>query len=72
MEDLKNILLEIRPDINLESNSLIDDGSLDSFDIVTLVSEIIDKFNVNISVEDIISENFNSVQSIYALIERLK
>ena len=72
MEELKNILLEIRPDIDLENESLVEDGSLDSFDIVTLVSEIIDKFGVNISVEDIVPDNFNSVQSIYDLIERLK
>ena len=72
MDQLQKLLMEIRPDIDLDSNRLVDDGYLDSFDIVTLVSEIIQEFGVDINVEDIVPENFNSVEAIYALIERLK
>ena len=72
MEEIIEILKEIRPEINVNSNTLVDDGLLDSFDIVTLVSELIDNFNVDISVEDIIPENFNSVEAINELIERKK
>lgn len=70
MEELINILKNIRPEIDTQSKALIDDGLLDSFDIVTLVGELIDTFNVDISVEDIVPENFNSLEAINKLIER--
>ena len=50
MEKLQNLLMEIRPDIDLDSDRLVEDGYLDSFDIVTLVSEIMQEFGVEISV----------------------
>ncbi len=70
MEKLIEILKGIRPDINVESKSLVDDEELDSFDIVSLVSEIIDAFGVELSVEDIIPDNFNSVEAMMNLIEK--
>lgn len=72
MERLIEILKGIRPNINIESTTLVDDEELDSFDIVTLVSEIIDAFNVELNVDDIVPENFNSVEAIYKLIESKK
>lgn len=72
MDKIKKILKEIRPDIDLECKTLVNDGVLDSFDIVTLISEIIAEFDVEINVEDIVPENFNSVEAIYNLVERLK
>ena len=70
MERLKQILGDICPGIDLESQTMIDDGLIDSFDMVALVSEMMDEFGVNISIEDIIPENFNSVAAMQALIER--
>ncbi len=72
MEKLKEILRELRPDIDLEEKAFVDDGVLDSFDIVTLVGEIVDAFGVEITVEDIIPENFNSVDAIMELINKKK
>ena len=72
MEEIIKILKEIRPEIDVNSKALVDEGLLDSFDIVTLVSELIDYFKVDITVEDIIPDNFNSVDSIKGLIERKK
>ncbi len=72
MEKLEEILRELRPDIDLEGKAFVDDGVLDSFDIVTLVGEIVDAFGVEIAVEDIIPENFNSVDAIMELINRKK
>ena len=72
MEKLVEILKEIRPNINIDSTSLVDDGELDSFDIVTLVSEIIDAFNVELNVDDIVPDNFNSVEAMLRLIESKK
>jgi len=72
MDELIRILKEIRPNINVESNSLVDDGELDSFDIVTLVSEIMDAFNIELNVDDIIPDNFNSVEAMMNLINGKK
>ena len=46
-------------------------GILDSFDVVTLVAEIDDNFDVQIPAEELIPDNFNSAESLYALIQRL-
>ena len=73
MNELLNLLKENCPGVDFEnSNSLVDDEILESLDIVTIVSAIMDEYNVEISVEDLIPENFNSVSAMYDLITRLK
>ena len=72
MEELLNILAELHPDVDFETEEhLIDDGILDSFDIVTLVAEIDGEFDVQIPAEELIPDNFNSAKALYALVERL-
>ncbi|MBO5083100.1 MAG: acyl carrier protein [Lachnospiraceae bacterium] len=73
MEQLLEILSDLHPEVDFEEcDTLIDDGILDSFDIVSLISEINEEFDVVISAEHIIPENFNSAEALYALIERLE
>ena len=73
MEDLMEILRELRPDVDFErETALIDDGILGSFDITALVNEIMDVFDVEISMADLEPENFNSAEAIYDYIQSLK
>ena len=73
MDKLLEILKEIRPDVNFENETeLIDDGILDSFDVVSIISEIDDAFGVQIRINELDPENFNSAEAIWNLIEKLK
>ena len=73
MEKLLKILKELRPDIDFRlNNKLIDEEILDSFDIVTIVGEINIEFDVEIGVNDLLPENFNSASNMMELINRLK
>ena len=72
-ERLLKILSELRPEVDFTSETaLVDDGILDSLDMVALVTEINDEFDVRIGIENLVPENFNSVDSIIELIERLQ
>lgn len=73
MDELMNILTELHPDIDFTTeDGLIDNGILDSFDIVTLAAEIDDRIGVSIPAEELLPENFNSADAIFALLERLQ
>ncbi|MBO7175744.1 MAG: acyl carrier protein [Clostridia bacterium] len=72
MEQLLEILKELHEDVDFETEEgLVDDGILDSLDIVTLITEINDAFDISIPAEEIIPDNFNSAAAIWALIEKL-
>ena len=72
MEILLNILNELHSDVDFSTaTDLVDDGILDSLDIVTLVTEIDAAYGVTIPAEEIIPENFNSAEALMALIRRL-
>ena len=72
MEKLLEILSELHSDVDFENTEdLVDDGILDSLDIVTLVTEIDAEFGVTIPAEEIIPENFNSAKALMELISRL-
>lgn len=73
MEELIKILEEIQPGVDYKTcRTLIDDHILDSFGILSLVSEIEDSFDIEVSPAELIPENFNSVESLWAMIERLR
>ena len=62
----------VRPDVDFENETaLIDDGILDSFDVVAIISEIDDLFDVQIRINELDPENFNSADSIWNLIKKL-
>jgi len=70
MDQLMEILGSIRPDLDFENQDrLIDDKLLDSFSIISIISEINVVFDININAADILPENFNSVDAIWRLIE---
>lgn len=73
MDKILEILDEVRPDVDFENEKLlIDDGILDSFDIITIVSSFNDEFDVEIDVEDLEPYNFNTVEAMKELIEKLQ
>lgn len=73
MEKLLELLKGIRPDVDFENETaLIDDGILDSFDVVSIISEIDEVFDVQIRINELDPENFNSMESIWNLIQKLK
>lgn len=73
MEKLLELLHSIRPDVDFENEKeLIDDGILDSFDVVSIISEIEDVFGVQIRITELDPENFNSVENIWELIQQLQ
>ncbi len=73
MDELMEILSELRPDVDFENETaLIDDGVLDSFDIVALVGELNDAFDIEIKPNNLVPDNFNSAEAMMALIEQLQ
>lgn len=73
MEELLEILQEIKPGIDFTScTNLIEDGYLTSFDIVMLISEISQQLEIEITANEILPENFTTVDSIYQMLQRLE
>ena len=73
MDELMEILEEIKPDVDFAAcDTLIDDGILDSFDILNLVSELNDAFDIEITPVDIVPENFNSAEALWKMVKRLQ
>lgn len=73
MEKLLELLRDINPDVDYETNDhLVDDGILTSFELVMLVTQIGDEFEISIPSEAITPEHFNSAGAIMDLIEELR
>ena len=72
MEKLLEILEDIPPDADYETcTTLIDDGILDSFAILSIVAELEDVFGISVTPAEIVPENFNSAQALWAMVQRL-
>ena len=73
MEELLELLKDVRDDVDFDScTDLIDGKILTSFDIIQIISVIDEEYDVEIPAKEIIPENFNSAQAIYDMIQRLK
>ena len=73
MDKLLEILKELKPDVDFNAQkALIDDEVFDSFDIVQLVGEISETFEIDVPPNEILPENFNSADSMWQMIQRLK
>lgn len=73
MEQIMDILKGIRADVDfVREKKLIDDGILDSFDIISIVSEFNDAFDIEIDVDELEPHNFNTVEAMQELILRLQ
>ena len=73
MEELISILEEIQPDADYETcETLIDDNILDSFDMLSLISELNDAYDIKIRPGDMNLKNFDSAEKILALVTRLQ
>jgi acyl carrier protein len=71
MKQLPDILKEIRPEFDFTtSNNFMEDGMLDSFDMVTLVSTLDKTYGISIQGTDIVPENFQNLQTIEALLRK--
>jgi acyl carrier protein len=72
MERILEILTSIRGDIDFEKETrLIDDGILDSFDIVSIVAELCEEYDVTITIDQLEPENFNSAAAMLALVNSI-
>ncbi|MBQ7273895.1 MAG: acyl carrier protein [Clostridiales bacterium] len=73
MDELIEILKDLHSDVDFDTcTTLIDDKILDSFDIVSIVSEVNDRFDVAIPAKELVPENFNSAKALWDLITRLE
>lgn len=73
MNELLEILNEIDDTIDYEKETgLIDDHLLDSFAIISLVSELEDAFDISIDAAEMTPENFNSAANLWKMVERLQ
>lgn len=73
MEEILRILEDIQPDADYENcTTLIDDGILSSFDVISIVGELEDTYGIRILPVEIVPANFNSARAIYAMVERLR
>ncbi|MEA4891901.1 MAG: acyl carrier protein [Peptococcaceae bacterium] len=71
-DELLAILEDLHSEIDFRTaTALIDDKILDSFDIVTIITEINSDYGITIPAGEIVPENFNSAQALYRLVQRL-
>lgn len=64
-EKIMEILKDVRPDVDFENEkALVDDEIIESFDVISIVTTLMDEFDIFIDADDIEPENFNSFEEI--------
>ena len=72
MEEIIEILEDLKPGVDFKSQQhLIDDQIIESMMMLQLVSALNDEFDVEITPKDLVPENFQTVDAIYALVQQL-
>ena len=72
-EKINAILKNIKPTKDLANvEDIIEGGYLDSFELMSLIAQLSDGFEIEIDVDEIVPENFNSLDAITAMVERLQ
>ena len=72
LEEIIEILKEVHAEVDyMSEDKLIDKRIFDSFDVVNVVGELMDAFDVEITAEHMVPKNFNSAQAICKLVESL-
>ena len=70
-EQIMSMLNELRPEFDFaDSEDFVMDGLLDSFDIISLVSMLEEKYECKVDGLDIVPENFSSVDSIITMVKK--
>ena len=73
MEKLMEILMELDDSIDWENETaLIDERILDSFGVISLISELEEQFEIEIEASEIIPQNLNSADAMWKMIQRLQ
>lgn len=73
MEEFLKLLKKIKPNVDFtKEQELVDDGLLESLDIISIISEVAEVYGVLIPSDEIIPDNFNSAEAMYELIEDFK
>ena len=72
-ERVIGILKEIKPTKNLENvTDIVEGGYIDSFELMQLITTLSEQFGIEISIDDITPDNFNSLDAICAMVESLQ
>lgn len=73
MDKVIEILESVKPGVDYKNEkSLVDNGILESFDIITIISKLNDEFDIEFSVNEVIPENFNSAEALYKIVCKLE
>ena len=73
MEELLEVLQDVKDDADFENcTTLIDDGVLDSFDLLQIIAALNDTYDISIPASEIVPANFNSAEAMYRMVQRLQ